>query len=97
VEDEAKKNGGAAVQSGPTFRFSEKLLLPFSPQKTISISKAAELLDCSHDTVSRLVEAGTLKAYRLRNRSPYRVFYDSFVDYLDSVHAEAGIDPRYRR
>jgi len=35
--------------------------------------------------------------YRLRERSPWRVYYDSVLDYLDRVHSVAGIDPRYRR
>jgi excisionase family DNA binding protein len=83
--------------SGPTFRIPEQLLLPWSPQKTISVQRVAEMLDCSHDTVARMIEEGALTAYRLRERSPWRVYYDSVLDYLDRVHSVAGLDPRYQR
>jgi excisionase family DNA binding protein len=83
--------------SGPNFRVPEQLLLPWHPRQSVSVQRVAEILDVSHDTVVRLVEAGAIKAYQLRPRSPYRIFYESLLDYIERVHSDAGLDPRFRR
>lgn len=83
--------------SGPNFRVPEQLLLPWHPRQSVSIQRVAEMLDVSHDTVLRMIEAGEIKAYQLRRKSPYRVFYESVLEYVDRVHRDAGLDPRYRR
>jgi excisionase family DNA binding protein len=83
--------------SEPNFRVPDKLLLPWDPRESISTIRAAEILDCSRNFVLTLIESGTLKAYRLRRGSPYRINYKSLLEYVERVHEEAGLDPRFRR
>jgi excisionase family DNA binding protein len=82
---------------GDNFRVPEQLLLPWHPRKSVSVSHVAEMLDCSHDTVIRMIESGELKAYQLRRLSPWRIFYESVIEYVERVHRDAGVEPRFRR
>jgi excisionase family DNA binding protein len=80
------------------FRVPEQLLLPWSPQQTISVRRAAEILHCGESTVIRMIERGELKAYQLwpgHSGSPYRIYYDSLLLYLDKLHDEAGVECRF--
>jgi excisionase family DNA binding protein len=79
------------------FRIPEQLLLPWSPQQTISSAHAAEILDVSVDTVCDMIEDGTLQAYKMRDKrnSPWRVNYDSVLAHLDHIHRENGLKKRF--
>lgn len=79
------------------FRVDDQLLLPWSPRYTISTSHAAKILDVSVQTVTRLIEDGTVKAYKVRNKpnSPWRINYDSLVSYIEDMHDRAGLDTRF--
>lgn len=79
------------------FRVADQLLLPWSPRRTISAARVADLLDVSKGTVLRLIEDGRLKAYRVRNSetSPWRINYDSVIAYLESVHADNCLEKRF--
>lgn len=80
------------------FRAPEQLLLPWSPQQTISVRHAAEILDVSVHTIFRLIEDGSLKAYQIReNRkhSPWRIFYDSLLAYVERIHERHGLEKRF--
>lgn len=79
------------------FRILEQLLLPWSPRHTISVKRAMEMLDVSKDTVIRMIEAGELKGYKVREAktSPYRVNYDSVVEYIEKLHERNGLEKRF--
>jgi excisionase family DNA binding protein len=80
------------------FRVPEQLLLPWSPQQTISTAHTAEMLNTSINTVCKMIEDGTIKAYKMRpnkTHSPWRVNYDSVLDHLDRIHRENGLEKRF--
>ena len=79
------------------FRLPDQLLLPWSPKYTISTDRAADILGCSRDTVERMIEAGELKAYKLRPSptSPWRINYDSVIEYLEGLHERNGLEKRF--
>ena len=79
------------------FRVPEQLLLPWSPQQTISVEHAAEMLDVSVWSLYRMIEDGTIKAYKIRPdkaKSPWRVNYDSVLAHLDRICRENGLEKR---
>jgi len=80
-----------------SFRVPDQLLLPWSPRYTISTARVAEMLDVSVQTITRLIEDGTLKAYKVRQKpnSPWRINYDSVIAYVESMHKEAGLERRF--
>ncbi len=80
-----------------SFRLPEQLLLPWSPRYSVSTSHAARMLDVSIQTIIRMIEDGTIKAYRIRDiaGSPWRINYDSLVAYIDSIHTRNGLDRRF--
>jgi excisionase family DNA binding protein len=80
-----------------SFRSPDQLLLPWSPRYTISSSRAAEILDVSVMTVTRMIEDGTLKAYKVRNKpnSPWHINYDSLVAHIESIHQRNGLEQRF--
>jgi excisionase family DNA binding protein len=79
------------------FRHPEQLLLPWSPSATISAGHAARLLNVSSMTILRMIEAGELKAYQVRQLpgSPWRINYDSVVAYLQAMHKDHGLEQRF--
>lgn len=79
------------------FRPPEQLLLPWSPQHTISVAHAAEILDVSIHTVIRLIEDGSIKAYKKRNKqtSPWCVNYDSLLAHIEWMHESNGLEKRF--
>jgi excisionase family DNA binding protein len=79
------------------FRVDDQLLLPWSPRFTISVARAAAMLDVCGQTVVRLIEDGSLKAYRLRNKahSPWRINYDSVIAYIQEIHKANGLEQRF--
>lgn len=79
------------------FRIDDQLLLPWSPRYTISTARAAEILDVSVQTITRLIEDGSIKAYKVRNKSnsPWRINYDSLVAYIDNLHQMNGLEQRF--
>ena len=80
------------------FRVPEQLLLPWSPRHTVSVAHVAHMLDTSPDTVCRMIEEGTFKAYKMRSskkNSPWRVNYDSVIAYIEKLHKENGLEKRF--
>jgi excisionase family DNA binding protein len=79
------------------FRPSDQLLLPWSPRYTISTARTAEILDVSVQTVTRMIEDGTLKAYKMRDKrnSPWRINYESLLAYIEDMHQRNGLDQRF--
>lgn len=80
-----------------SFRHPDQLLLPWSPRYSISTARAADILAVSIQTVTRLIEDGTLKAYKVRDKanSPWRINYDSLVAHIEAMHERNGLDRRY--
>jgi excisionase family DNA binding protein len=56
-----------------------------------------DMLDVSAQTVIRLIEDGSLKAYKVRDKatSPWRINYDSVIAYIEAMHQRAGLDTRF--
>jgi excisionase family DNA binding protein len=81
------------------FRVPEQLLLPFDFTRTISTSHCATILGVSVGTVLRMIEDGTLQAYRVRNglTSPWRINYESLVAYSASISQKNGLETRFER
>lgn len=80
------------------FRVPEQLVLPWSPQATVSCAHAARLLDVSLRTVMRMCESGELKAYKVRKgktSSPWRINYDFLIEYVEGIHKEHGLETRF--
>jgi excisionase family DNA binding protein len=80
------------------FRPSDQLLLPWSPRYSISTKRAAQILDVSIQTVCRMIEDGTLKAYQVRpdkRNSPYRISYDSLMAQIETIHQKNRLDTRF--
>lgn len=76
-----------------------QLLLPWSPGRTISTSKVAEILFTSETTVRKMIEDNTLRGYKLRpdkSRSPYRVFRDSVEEHLRRLKSDSGDGSSWR-
>ena len=70
------------------FRARDQLLLPWSPGRSISVAKAAELLGCGHTMILEMIESGELKAYKLRpdrKNSPWRIYKDSLELHMGKV------------
>lgn len=81
-----------------SFRVNDQLLLPWSPKYTISTERAADILGVSRDSVERMIEDGTLKAYKARlnvPNSPWKVSYDSLLEYIEKLHRENGLEKRF--
>ncbi|QNI34491.1 excisionase family DNA-binding protein [Alloacidobacterium dinghuense] len=79
-------------------RIPDQLLLPWSPRVTISVERAAEILDVSRDTIERMCQDGTLMSYKVRPgvaRSPWRINYDAFVKYCEDLHEKSGLEKRF--
>ncbi len=64
----------------------------FTSSFEIGATRAARLLNTSPDTVLRLIEDGSLEAYQLRARSPWRISYDSVVQYRNKIREKFGLD-----
>ena len=78
------------------FRTPDQLLLPWSPSHTISTARAAEMLDVHPVTVWRMIEAGELKAYKIRpGASPWRVNYDSVMKRIEAIHRDNELEKRF--
>lgn len=80
------------------FRYPDQLLLPWSPRYTVSAAHVARMLDVSVRTVYRMVEAGEISAYKVRQgktSSPLRINYDSVIAHLEKIHSENGLEKRF--
>ena len=80
------------------FRPPDQLLLPWSPKVTISMERAAEILDVSKQTIGRMIEDGTLLAYKVRPdkvNSPWRVNYESLMAHIEKMHQASGLVRRF--
>ena len=94
----AKMAANSELPRAARLRVPDGLLLPWDERKTISAARAADMLDCGRMTILRLIERGDILAYQLRPGvagSPYRINYDSVLKYLEKIHDEAGLQPRF--
>jgi excisionase family DNA binding protein len=79
---EAQK-GGATAMSTPAQR-----TLPLPRPRGISVPRAAKMLGVSDDTVHRLIEDGSIKAFRYRKRGWWSVSFDSLVEYMNGLQEQ---------
>ena len=79
------------------FRVRDQFLLPWSPARAISVTRAAEMLGCSQDTILCMIDEGEIEAYKLRpdrKNSPYRVYRDSIDRHLEKIRAKYDLPSR---
>ena len=76
-----------------SYRNPRQMVLPF----TRSVQSVAADLHTSESTVIRLIEDGTLTAYKLRNKngSPHRITRDSVISYIEYLCKENGLDQHF--
>ena len=94
-DDDLSSRTGAPRPAG--FRAPDDRLLPFSTRSEISVARTADILDVSRDTVERMIEDGTLQAYkaRLTKNSPWRVSYSSVLAHVERLHEVNGLKKRF--
>ncbi|MBR6012924.1 MAG: helix-turn-helix domain-containing protein [Selenomonadaceae bacterium] len=61
----------------------QRIPTPF-PQKSLSVSETAYLLNCSDQTVYKLIKSKDLKAYKISPHGYWRVLVESIYDYQTS-------------
>lgn len=61
----------------------QRIPVPF-PQKSVSVSETGYLLDCSDQTVYKLIKTGLLKAYRHSPHGHWKILVESIYDYQSS-------------
>jgi excisionase family DNA binding protein len=79
------------------FRPADSSLLPWKLGSTISTARACEMLGVCTSTVCEMIEDGTLKAYKVRNKpnSPWCINYDSVVAHVEKLHKANGLEKRF--
>ncbi len=80
------------------FRPQAQFLMPFHRQYAITVSRAAQMLDCDESTVRRMIESGEIEAYKKRPdrpNSPFHVSYDSVMKHIEKIHQTSGLEPRF--
>jgi excisionase family DNA binding protein len=74
-------------------RRREPAQLKLFPSGTlITSTRAAEIIDCSVDTIYRLLEAGQLEGYRLTVRGQWKIYFDSVVAYCQRIRETFALD-----
>jgi excisionase family DNA binding protein len=74
-------------------RYRDEQLLPFPLKDTITFAEVQRMLDCTKETVMRLIEEGRLSAYQVyigMRGSPWRIQRSSFARYLESLKQPAA-------
>ena len=69
----------------------DQYLMPWSPGRTVSTAKAAELLFVSESTIRNMIEDGSLQAYKIRpdaKCSHFRILRSSVEENLRRIRAD---------
>jgi excisionase family DNA binding protein len=75
-----------------------KLALPFQRTSEIDVDRAARILNVSTMTMRRMLEQKLIRAYRIdKGLSPWRIEYESVVDYCDQLILHYGISDTRRK
>jgi excisionase family DNA binding protein len=79
-----------------SFRSKDQLLFSWSPDRTISTGRSADILDVSKMTVTRLIKDGTLKAHKVHNKlnSPWQINYESLEAHIERMYSRNGLKKR---
>jgi len=75
-------------------RSRNQFLFPWSPGRTISTTRAAQMLSVSDTTIRMMIECGELKATKMRPRSaksPYRVLLSSLEEHMALLRTELDL------
>lgn len=75
-------------------RSRNQFIFPWSPGRTISTTRAATMLAVSDTTIRMMIEAGELKATKMRPKSPkspYRVLLSSLEDHMALLRIELDL------
>ena len=54
-------------------------------RETVSVSVAARIAGCSHDTILRKIEEGLLQAWRISPRGWWKIERGSLIQYLERI------------
>jgi excisionase family DNA binding protein len=60
--------------------------------RTLPVSRVAQRLRCSRDTVMRLVESGTLRGYQLTPNGWWRILEKSVLEYEADLLQKCGLE-----
>jgi excisionase family DNA binding protein len=78
----------------PIFRHRDEDLLPFPLADTAGVPEVTEVLGYgSAHPIYMMIEEGRFEAYRLSQRSPWRISRSSVAEYLKGVHGRARLAP----
>lgn len=70
-------------------------MLPFEESDTIDVRRVTSILHCEKQVVLRLLQIKEgLKAFQTMPHAPYRIYYESLVDYLSDIRKKHGIPDR---
>ncbi|MEZ2347385.1 hypothetical protein [Terriglobus sp. RCC_193] len=70
-------------------------MLPFEESDTIDVRRVATILHCEKQVVLRLLQIKEgLKAFQTMPHAPYRIYYESLVDYISDIRTKHGIPDR---
>lgn len=75
-------------------RSRDQYIFPWSPSRTVSTTEVARRLGVSDTTVRMMIEAGELRATKMRPRSPkspYRVLISSLQEHMELLRIELDL------
>ena len=70
---------------------SKPVQLSLFARATKNATWVARHLNTSPQTIARMIEDGTLEAYKLRDHGPWRIFIDSVAKVEDKIRARLGL------
>jgi len=73
---------------------SPQFVLPFAEKEYVDMTRAANILGASWQTVMRLAQSGTIDMIEYRYRGWKKVRYQSIVDFCDSLRRHYAIPDR---
>ncbi len=78
----------------PGRRWTDKEILPFPKEDTVSVEDAMRGLDQAKDATLKLIEEGAFEAYRLHPNSSWRISKTSLFAYRDRLKEQLS-QPRF--
>ncbi|MBN9614229.1 MAG: hypothetical protein BGO25_05775 [Acidobacteriales bacterium 59-55] len=78
-------------------RHRNQFLFPWSPGRTVSTARAAQMLNVSDTTIRMMIECGELSGTKIRpNRpkSPYRVLLSSLEAHMNLLRINLDLPPQ---
>jgi hypothetical protein len=80
----------------PALGATPKLVLPFQLKDEIDVRRIGRILGVEEATARRMVKAKLFRRYQVAPLTPWRIEYDSVVDYCNRLRLEYRISPRLK-